>query len=384
MKIRGSLRLRVTLVCTALLALCCLLLTLTNNFSAMHLADAIQATPVFPAQDMEAEPSPALPMTDLELSQPAIQARQSFHTQSLLAMAAIVAAGSVLIYWGVGKALAPLHELTRQIRKRTADDLDRPVDIPNHGDEVWELACSFNQMSERLNQVFVMQKNFSHNAAHEFRTPLAIMKTRLGLYRKKVPAPPPETAELVGILEGEVDRLSSLVGDLLDLTNLEDAPRQEPVEVEGLLRSVADEVRPLAGPRQVAVAVDVPGCTLRGNRQLLHRALFNLVENAVKYSPTGGTVEVSARQTGGLIQIQVTDQGPGIPEECRQQIFEPFFRVDRARSRRQGGTGLGLALVRAIAQFHGGSVRAEPGPNGGSRFVLELPLRATIPKAPDP
>lgn len=154
--------------------------------------------------------------------------------------------------------------------------------------------------------------------------------------------------------------------------------------MEGLLRSVADEVRPLAGPRQVAVAVDVPGCTLRGNRQLLHRALFNLVENAVKYNPTGGTVEVSARQTGGLIQIQVTDQGPGIPEECRQQIFEPFFRVDRARSRRQGGTGLGLALVRAIAQFHGGSVRAEPGPNGGSRFVLELPLRATIPKAPDP
>ena len=370
-----SLRLRITLVCAALLTLCCLLLTLTNNLSAMHLADAIQATPVFPAQSTGADNAQALPMTELAVSQPTSQARQTFRIQSLLAMAAILAAGILLIHYCVGKALAPLHDLTCQMRTRTAENLDSPVVLPHRNDEVGELARSFNQMSLRLNQVFVMQKNFSHNAAHEFRTPLAIIKTRTGLFRKKNPHPSPDTAELLAVIEGEVDRLSAIVGGLLDLTNLEQTACREPVPVGELMEEVAAEIASQASVRQISLQMDAAPRVLLGNRQLLHRALFNLVENAVKYSPEGGTVYIRSGQCQDMFRFTITDQGPGIPQSLREQIFEPFFRVDDARSRRQGGAGLGLALVRAIAQAHGGRVYAEDSEAGGSRFVLELPCK---------
>lgn len=374
MKKTLSLRLRVTLVCATLLTLCCLLLTLTNNLSAIHLADAIQATPLLPAQSTDTGSTSGLPMSELTTSTLAFQAKRTFHIQSFLAMAAILAAGIFLIYYFVGKALTPLRELTQQIKTRTAEDLDQPVFLPNSGDEVWELANSFNQMSRRLNQVFVMQKNFSHSAAHEFRTPLAIMKTRIGLFRKKELHPSPYTVELLQILEGEVDRLSTMVGSLLDLTNLEQMPHHEQIPVDELLQNIADEILPQASQRSVSVLIDASPCpTMIGNRQLLHRALFNLVENAVKYSPTGGEVHVKVQYKCNCFRFEIIDQGPGIPEEFRQQIFAPFFRVDDSRSRQQGGTGLGLALVQAIAQFHGGSVHMEENSVGGSRFVLEFP-----------
>lgn len=172
MKRTVSLRLQVTLVCAALLAVCCLLLTLTNGLSAMRMADSIQALPVQPAQTVQEDSN--LPMVDLEGSEPVLQARQTFHVQSVLAAAAVVAVGVILIYLLVGRTLAPLEALTRQIRERTAEDLDKPLEISGSSGEVVELAQAFNQMSRRLDQVFIMQKNFSHNAAHEFRTPLAV------------------------------------------------------------------------------------------------------------------------------------------------------------------------------------------------------------------
>ena len=228
-------------------------------------------------------------------------------------------------------------------------------------------------MSQQLNQVFLMQKNFSQNAAHEFRTPLTIMKTRIGLFRKKNGLQAPQTEELLQIMEGEANRLSAMVGSLLELTNLEQEDSFEPLHPGKLLQAVADEVSPLAQERQVSITVNASPCMLWGNKHLLHRALFNLMENAVKYSEAGGKVAAAVRCENGWVRVGVTDQGPGIPEELRQQIFEPFFRVDKARSRQQGGVGLGLALVRAIAEHHGGAVIAEAAEAGGSRFVLTLP-----------
>lgn len=373
MKKAMSLRLRVTLVCALLMALCCLLLTFTNNLSAMQMADSIQAVQVLPAQSTGEDSAAALPMTDLEISEPMVQARRSFHVQSILAMAGILTAGILLIYYFVGKALAPLHELTRQIRTRTAENLEQPVAVPDRGDEVSELACSFNQMSQRLNQVFVMQKNFSHNAAHEFRTPLAIMKTRIGLFRKKAGELPPDGVELLRIMEGEVDRLSDMVNSLLELTNLEQSSRREQISAETLLQEIAEEISSQAEVRQVSIITMPSFGAVMGERQMLRRALVNLVENAVKYSPAGGAVKVSAQCRDGVVRFEIADQGPGIPEAYRRRIFEPFFRVDDSRSRRQGGTGLGLALVRAIAESHGGTVRVEDNDGGGSRFLLELP-----------
>lgn len=371
MKRTISLRLQVTLVCTALLAVCCLLLTLTNGLSAMRMADSIQAMPVRPAQSVQADGE--LPMMNLERSEPTFQARQTFRVQSVLAAGAVVAVGVVLIYLLVGQTLAPLEELTRQIRERTPEDLDKPLEISGSSGEVVELAQAFNQMSRRLDQVFIMQKNFSHNAAHEFRTPLAVLKTRIGLFRKKGEMGPQAVQEFVRTVEGEVDRLSAIVGSLLELTNLEQSGREERVAADGLLREVTEEMTVQARARQISLRLVADPCKVTGNRALLRQAVSNLVENAVKYSPDGSKVQLIARREEDFVILEVTDQGPGIPRELLERVFEPFFRVDDARSRQQGGAGLGLALVRAIVEAHGGTVCVEENDGGGSRFVVKLP-----------
>ena len=272
MKRTVSLRLRITLACAALLALCCLLLTLTNNLSAIQMADTIQATLVLPAQSIDENEIPVSPAA--ETVEPAYQARRIFHVQSLLAMIVILAIGLFLIDHWVKKALTSLNELTRQIKARTAENLDRPLSVPDSSSEISELVRAFNQMSQQLNQVFLMQKNFSQNAAHEFRTPLTIMKTRIGLFRKKNGLQAPQTEELLQIMEGEANRLSAMVGSLLELTNLEQEDSFEPLHPGKLLQAVADEVSPLAQERQVSITVNASPSTLWGNKHLLHRALF--------------------------------------------------------------------------------------------------------------
>ena len=373
MKPFRSLRLRITLLCALLLTLCCAALAVTSNLSAVQLADTITAVPLEPAQSVPGtviDEQPAL----IAPAAPAIQqAQRIFHTQSLLATAAILTLGLLLIYLLVGHALAPLKDLNTQIQRRTAKDLDRPLSIPDRGDEVTQLAQSFQGLSQRLSRAFVMQRSFSQNAAHEFRTPLAVLKTRIGLFRKKRDFAPQATESFLSILEGEVDRLSGMVDSLLKLTNLEQVPRTDQVELQDLLGQVADDMSPLASSKGSVLLVDSAPDTITGSKELLRRALFNLVENAVKYGPEGGQVRLCAELDGTDMVISVADQGPCIPPELRERVFEPFFRVDTARSRELGGTGLGLALVRAIAEVHGGSVWVEEHQAGGNRFVLRLP-----------
>ena len=373
MKPFRSLRLRITLLCALLLTLCCAALAVTSNLSAVQLADTITAVPLEPAQSVPGtviDEQPAL----IAPAAPAIQqAQRIFHTQSLLATAAILTLGLLLIYLLVGHALAPLKDLNTQIQRRTAKDLDRPLSIPDRGDEVTQLAQSFQELSQRLSRAFVMQRSFSQNAAHEFRTPLAVLKTQIGLFRKKQDFAPQTTGDFLDILEGEVDRLSGMVDSLLKLTNLEQVPRTDQVELQELLGQVADDMSPLASGKGSVLLVDSAPGTITGSRELLRRALFNLMENAVKYGPEGGQVRICAELDGTDMVISVADQGPCIPLELRERVFEPFFRVDTARSRELGGTGLGLALVRAIAEVHGGSVWVEEHQAGGNRFVLRLP-----------
>ena len=249
MKRSIPLRLRATLVCGVVLAACCLLLTLTHSHYAYEMADAIEAIPLEPAQ--AAGMTQSLPMEQITLAQEATRpARQAFRFQSLAAMAVIVVLGCGMVYWLTGKALAPLHQLDAQIRGRTAADLSRPLPVSASADEVAGLTVSFNQMSQNLSRAFEQQKRFSQCAAHELRTPLAILKTRMSLFRKKGLCSTAETAALLDVLEEQTDRLSALVGDLLALANMEDT-----------------------------------------------------------------------------WQMEVADQGSGIPEVLLEQVFEPFFRV---------------------------------------------------------
>ena len=194
---------------------------------------------------------------------------------------------------------------------------------------------------------------------------MAVLKTRIGLFRKKQDFAPQTTEEFLRILEDEVDRLSGMVDSLLKLTSLEQVPRTDRIELSELLHQVTEDVSSLFSGKGMHISTEAAPGSIQGSRELLRRALFNLVENAVKYGPEGGEAAIT-----------VSDQGPRIPPELRERIFEPFFRLDTARSRDLGGTGLGLALVRAIAEVHGGSVSVEEGPAGGNQFLLRLPAES--------
>ena len=184
---------------------------------------------------------------------------------------------------------------------------------------------------------------------------------------------PQAVQKFVRTVEGEVDRLSAIVGSLLELTNLEQNGHEEQVTADGLLREAVEEMAVQARARRISLCLAVEPCEVTGDRALLRQAMSNLVENAVKYSPDGSEVQLIARRGEDCVILEVTDQGSGIPKELQERVFEPFFRVDDARSRQQGGAGLGLALVRAIVEAHGGTVCVEENDGGGSRFVVKLP-----------
>ena len=354
-----------------MLASCCLLLTLSHNYYAYEMADAIEAIPLQPAQ--VADRMETAPMQELSSAQTTLPAREIFRAQSLIAMGVIVVVGCLMVYWLTGKALSPLHQLDEQIRSRTAADLNRPLPVPASGDEVAGLTVSFNQMSQNLSEAFERQKRFSQCAAHELRTPLAILKTRMALFRKKGLCSTPETAELLAVLEDQTQRLSDVVSDLLALTNMDGLECREVIEVSQVLSETVENLRELAQQHHIAIQLQTEPGTVLGNRTLLERAFFNLVENAIRYNRPNGTVTIRASRETGAVRIEVTDEGIGIPQEFREQIFEPFFRVDRSRSRQLGGAGLGLSLVRAIAELHNGKVWVEAAENQGSSFFMTLP-----------
>lgn len=371
MKRSISLRLRVALMCGVLLAVCCLLLTLSHNYYAYEMADAIEAIPLQPALTVGEAEAPL--MEDLTLAETTRLARTTFRIQSVIAMGIIVAVGCLMAYWLTEKALSPLRQLDEQIRSRTAADLDRPLPVPASGDEVARLTVSFNEMSQNLSQAFEQQKRFSQCAAHELRTPLAVLKTRIALFRKKGLCGTPETAELLDVLEEQTNRLSALVSDLLALTNMDGLECSEQIDVPDLLFHTVEGLRELAQEHCVRIQLQTEPGVVLGNRTLLERAFFNLIDNAIKYNRPDGTVTVRAVREAEVIRVEVMDEGIGIPKAFREQIFFPFFRVDKSRSRQFGGAGLGLSLVRAIADIHSGKVWAEEAPGQGSKFVMVLP-----------
>ena len=248
MKHSLSLRLRVTLVCGVLLAVCCLLLTLSHNYYAYEMADAIEAIPLQPSQSVEKEPGA---MVELMPGQVTVPAREAFRMQSLVAMGVIVAAGCLMVYWLTGKALAP--------------DLSRPLPVPTSGDEVAGLTVSFNQMSQNLGEVFEQQKRFSQCAAHELRTPLAVLKTRMALFRKKGLCATPETEQLLDTLEDQTQRLSDLVNDLLALSNLDDLECTETIDAARLLSDAVENLAQTAQLHAVSLQLQTqPGAAGAG------------------------------------------------------------------------------------------------------------------------
>ena len=282
-------------------------------------------------------------------------------------------------YFLTKKALTPLQKLTSEVSQIQAQNLSTQLEVPNSKDEIAQLTSSFNEMLTRLDNAFSTQKQFSANAAHELRTPLAVLQTNLEVFEKKQKPEMIEYRQLFTMIKEQTARLSQLVGTLLDMTNLKSVPRTDQVSLEELVDEVFCDLDPIAEKAGISIHFNDSSnqdlhSDVTGSYVLLYRAVYNLVENAIKYNRPHGSVSVSVKQENGQAMVLVTDTGIGISPENQKKIFDPFFRVDKSRSRAMGGAGLGLALVDSIAKEHRGTVKVLESSSAGSTIVLMLPV----------
>lgn len=363
---------RLTVMSVLLLSICCVGLTLILNFHANNMADVIEATVVLPATEVgNGGVFSALPTSGAEMS-PSVesqQARMDFLQTSIVYMLLVIAAGGGLTWFMVGSALKPLKALSRRMKSCTADNLSQQIPVPQSHDEVAELTEAFNQMSSKLDQAFATQRRFAQSAAHELRTPLTVLRTKVDVFRKRTDHNQQEYDKLIEGVVGQTKRLSDLVQELLDLTNLDGVTERERIPLYELLKQVIKDLSPLAEEKTVNLFLNGNEAYAIGNRLLLNRVFYNLVENAIKYNRPGGSVCITL--SSGPV-VSVSDTGIGIPKEALELIFEPFYRVDKSRSRQMGGAGLGLATAKAIVEQHGGTIEASLSPEGGSCFTVHL------------
>lgn len=370
-------KLRLTILSMLLLTICCIILTLILNFSANQMANIIEATPVLPAAEagedglsvesssitMEATPAQAANSQ---------QARLQFLYQSMAYMAAVVLAGGGLTYCISEKALQPLYELNRQMKKRTEHNLSEHLPIPESHDEIAELTCSFNEMSCKLEEAFEVQKRFAQSAAHELRTPLTVLKTKIDVFGKKPTHSAEEYDKLLSVITKHTDRLSDLIKDLLELTNIDALDCSDRIAVKTMLTDISKELYHLTMDKNIVITIHGEEQTVYGSKSLLHRAFYNLIENAIKYNVPNGQIEIFLSIDESHAVITIADTGIGIPTDLQKHIFEPFFRVDKSRSRQMGGAGLGLATVKSIIEKHYGEVTVSDNTGGGTVFKIVL------------
>ena len=372
-----SLQWRITLMTALLIGVTCVAMNYLLGCSGRHYMDSIGTSIQFSGADTGGEPAffdPALAEDDQELTIIVHGAQASFITTNWYITAAVMVLGGVLAYFVSGHALKPLHSFAAQVEKVEPNNLTDMKITEEVLPEFRQFSRSFNQMLDRLDEGFTAQRQFTGNAAHELRTPLALMQARLELFTAEHPDVQPETAEFLTLLREQTERLTQMTKTLLEMSGLQSVPREDRVQLAPMLEEIFTDLAPLAEKRGITLAREGDG-TVTGSDALLYRMLFNLTENAVKYDRPGGTVRVSVTEEGERLVVRVADTGCGIPERYRESIFQPFFRVDKSRSREYGGVGLGLALVWKIAELHGGSVWVEESTEAGTTMAAALPLR---------
>lgn len=285
----------------------------------------------------------------------------------------VTALSGVIAYFVSGRSLRPLRKFSAQAEQVRMENLTEARLDEDTIPEFRALSRSINQMLERLSKAFEAQRQFTGNAAHELRTPLALMQARLDLHEKECPTSSPETADTIALLREQTEHLSHLVKILLNMSELETIARTDRIELSPMIEEVLTDLTPLAEKNSVTLKQTGEALDLTGSDVLLYRVLFNLVENAIKYNRTGGSVTISAQEEDGYAVIRVCDTGPGIPEKHMENIFQPFYRVDKSRSRALGGVGLGLSLVWEIVRLHEGTVCIEESSEAGTTIVVTLP-----------
>ena len=392
-----SLQLKLTLLLSLLMIISCVLMYFFISHSAVSGMDGLQNYMIkVDPQDGDSpitfnvDPKALFPQFEQEIQ----ETKEAFLLRSVIATTIIILLSSVCTYFLTKKTLTPLQKLTSEVSQIQAQNLSTQLAVPNSKDEIAQLTSSFNEMLARLDNAFSTQKQFSANAAHELRTPLAVLQTNLEVFEKKQKPEMVEYQQLFTMIKEQTARLSQLVGTLLDMTNLKSVPRTDHVSLEELVDEVFCDLDPVAEKAGISIHFDdsssqdwhtdvhTPDASalnnnirnITGSYVLLYRAVYNLVENAIKYNRPNGSVTVSVKEKNGQAMILVKDTGIGISPENQKKIFDPFFRVDKSRSRAMGGAGLGLALVDSIAREHGGSVKVLESNEKGSIIALMLPV----------
>ena len=395
-----SLQLKLTLLLSLLMIVSCVLMYFFISHSAVSGMDGLQNYMIkVDPQDGDSpitfnvDPKALFPQFEQEIQ----ETKEAFLLRSVIATTIIILLSSVCTYFLTKKTLTPLQKLTSEVSQIQAQNLSTQLAVPNSKDEIAQLTSSFNEMLARLDNAFSTQKQFSANAAHELRTPLAVLQTNLEVFEKKQEPEMVEYQQLFTMIKEQTARLSQLVGTLLDMTNLKSVPRTDHVSLEELVDEVFCDLDPVAEKAGISIHFDdsssqdwhtdvhTPDASalnnnirnITGSYVLLYRAVYNLVENAIKYNRPNGSVTVSVKEKNGQAMILVKDTGIGISPENQKKIFDPFFRVDKSRSRAMGGAGLGLALVDSIAREHGGSVKVLESNEKGSIIALMLPVSSS-------
>lgn len=299
--------------------------------------------------------------------------KADYRKNSLIISAVLALLGGVVTYFISGHALRPLREFSDKIEKVQAQNLADSRIEENQVKELNQLSVSYNRMLERLSDAFEIQRQFTANAAHELRTPLALMQVQLDLYHSNShPGNDADTVQMIKMVTEQNDRLNKMVKTLLDMSELQTVGRDDEIVLDALVDEVLEDLEPLAEGKNIRLIEKCKDITMVGSDILIYRLVYNLVENAIKYNHSGGQVTVTADRKEKHVYLSVEDTGTGIPEELKERVFEPFFRVDKSRSRELGGVGLGLALVREIVRVHDGSITVKSNPSGGTIFEVVL------------
>ena len=374
---RLSLQWRITIMTALLTCAACVLMNCLVGYTGMRYMDAIgsdisalNAAGVDSPQAFD----PTKADLDDEVTIVVNDAQESFGATAWCITAGVTLLGGVLAYFGSGRALKPLRDFAAQVERVQPDNLSEirlSEDVPI---ELQRCSVSFNDMVARLGEGFSAQRQFTGNAAHELRTPLALMQAQIELFVSEHPTSQPQTAELLGLLQEQTERMSQMTKVLLEMSELRSVPCEDDVELGPLSEEVLTDLAPLAEHKDIALNCAGDALVI-GSDTLLYRLVFNLAENAIRYSRTDSSVTVSICDNGSHVFLRVEDQGPGIPKQYRESIFQPFFRLDKSRSRAYGGAGLGLALVWEIATLHGGTAEVESSSENGTVMLVTLSKR---------
>ena len=370
-----SLQWRITLTTALLVCVTCVLMNCLIGYSGMRYMESIGNGLAAYGDLDKGEPGsfdPESVSPDQDVTIIVSDAQQSFGATNWLITVAVTLLGGVLAYFVSGRALRPLRDFAVQVEQVQPNNLAEMKISEDVLPEFKQFSASFNDMIDRLEQGFSAQKQFTGNAAHELRTPLALMQTQMELFSLEHSGATPETADFLKLLQEQTERMSQITKTLLEMSELRSVPCNDRIELAPLVEEVFADLAPLAEQREIALECEGDAAIV-GSDTLMYRLVFNLVENALRYSRPGTAVSVSIDEEANRVLLRVRDRGAGIPVQYRESIFQPFFRVDKSRSREYGGVGLGLSLVWEIAALHSGTVEIEESTNEGTVMLVALP-----------